>query len=80
MFVDFLAELDRLDVATMGCSRRIHIRASLQEGQADWFEGITGAFLRFGGVPSEMDNAKPLVEHHDAVGRKVRSTACLCSL
>ncbi|MBP2444103.1 transposase [Rhizobium leguminosarum] len=40
-------------VATLGYSRRIHIRASLREGQTDWFEGMEGAFLRFGGVPSE---------------------------
>jgi hypothetical protein len=33
-----------------------------------------GAFLRFGGVPAEVliDNAKALVEHHDAVTREVR--------
>ncbi|APG86359.1 transposase (plasmid) [Sinorhizobium americanum CCGM7] len=66
-------------VATLGYSRRIHIRASLREGQADWFEGMEGAFLRFGGVPSEvlLDNAKPLVEHHDAVTREVRFNARL---
>lgn len=55
-------------------SRRIHIRASLREGQTDRFEGLEGAFLRFGGVPNEvlLDNEKPLVEHHDAVSREVR--------
>jgi transposase len=66
-------------VATLGYSRRIHIRASLREGQTDWFEGMEGAFLRFGGVPNEvlLDNAKPLVEHHDAVSREVRFNARL---
>ena len=57
-----------LFVATLGYSRRLHVRASLRERQADWFEGMEGAFLRFGGVPAEvlLDNAKALVEHHDA--------------
>ncbi|SFB55198.1 Transposase [Rhizobium sp. NFR07] len=61
-------------VATLGYSRRIFIRVSQRQRQADWFEGIEGAFLRFGGIPVEvlLDNAKPLVEHHDAVTREVR--------
>jgi transposase len=63
-----------LFVATLGYSRRLHIRASLRERQADWFEGMEGAFLRFGGVPAEVlfDNPKALVEHHDATTREVR--------
>jgi len=63
-----------LFVATLGFSRRMHVRASLQERQADWFEGLEGAFLAFGGVPVEvlLDNARALVEHHDAVTREVR--------
>jgi transposase len=63
-----------LFVATLGYSRRLHIRASLRERQADWFEGMEGAFLRFGGVPAEVlfDNPKALVEHHDAATREVR--------
>jgi transposase len=63
-----------LFVATLGYSRRLHIRPSLRERQADWFEGMEGAFLRFGGVPAEVlfDNPKALVEHHDAVTREVR--------
>jgi transposase len=66
-------------VATLSYSRRIHIRASLRERQTDWFEGMEGAFLRFGGVPGEvlLDNAKALVEHHDAVSREVRFNARL---
>ena len=64
-------------VATLGYSRRMHIRASQRQRQADWFEGMEGAFLRFGGVPAEVliDNAKALVEHHDAVTREVRFNA-----
>lgn len=68
-----------LFVATLGFSRRMHIRASLRERQGDWFEGMEGAFLRFGGVPAEIlfDNAKALVEHHDAATREVRFNARL---
>jgi len=49
-----------LFVATLGYSRRMHIRASIRERQTDWFEGMEGAFLRFGGVPTEIlfDNAR----------------------
>jgi transposase len=63
-----------LFVATLGYSRRLHIRPSLRERQADWFEGMEGAFLHFGGVPAEVlfDNAKALVEHHNAATREVR--------
>lgn len=63
-----------LFVATLGYSRRLYVRASLRERQADWFEGMEGAFLRFGGVPAEVlfDNPKALVEHHDAATREVR--------
>jgi transposase len=68
-----------LFVATLGYSRRIHVRASLRERQADWFAGMEGAFLRFGGVPVEvlLDNARALVEHHDASTREVRFNAKL---
>jgi len=63
-----------LFVATLGFSRRMHVRASLRERQVDWFEGMEGAFLAFGGVPAEvlLDNARALVEHHDAATREVR--------
>ncbi|MCY1740857.1 IS21 family transposase [Ensifer sp. SL37] len=66
-------------VGTLGYSRRMHARVSLRERQSDWFEGMEGAFLRFGGVPAEVliDNAKALVEHHDAVTREVRFNARL---
>ncbi len=68
-----------LFVATLGYSRRLHIRASLRERQADWFGGMESAFLCFGGVPTEVlfDNPKALVEHHDAVTREVRFNARL---
>lgn len=68
-----------LFVATLGYSRRMHIQPSIRERQVDWFEGMEGAFLRFGGVPAEVlfDNAKALVEHHDAATREVRFNARL---
>ena len=68
-----------LFVATLGYSRRLHIRPSLRAGQTDWFAGMAGAFLRFGGVPAEVlfDNARALVEHHDAATREVRFNARL---
>jgi len=68
-----------LFVATLGFSRRMHIRPSLRERQTDWFEGMEGAFLAFGGVPTEvlLDNARALVEQHDAVTREVRFNARL---
>lgn len=57
----------------------MHIRASLRERQADWFEGLESAFLHFGGVPAEvlLDNARALVEHRDAVTCAVRFSAKL---
>lgn len=63
-----------LFVATLGYSRRMHIRPSLRERQADWFAGLEGTFLRFGGVPCEVlvDNARALVDHHDTATREVR--------
>ncbi len=62
-----------LFVATLGYSRRMHVRASLRERQPDWFGGMEATFLRFGGVPEEVlfDNARALVEHHDAATREV---------
>src|SRR6201996_158465 len=68
-----------LFVATLGYSRRLHIRPSLRERQSDWFAGMEGAFVRFGGVPADIlfDNPRALVEHHDAATREVRFNARL---
>lgn len=56
-----------LFVATLGYSRRIHVRAFRHERQESWFDGLESAFARFGGVTEEIlfDNARALVEHHD---------------
>ena len=63
-----------LFVATLGYSRRIYAQAFRHERQSAWFDGIEGAFRRFGGVPQEvlLDNARALVDHHDAATREVR--------
>ncbi|MGE4061691.1 MAG: IS21 family transposase [Sphingomonadales bacterium] len=63
-----------LFVATLGYSRRCYVQAFRHERQSAWFDGIEGAFAYFGGVPQEvlMDNARALVEHHDAETREVR--------
>jgi transposase len=62
-----------LFVATLGYSRRVYVRAFRHERQSAWFDGLEGAFCHFGGLPGEvlLDNAKALVEHHDAGTREV---------
>lgn len=62
-----------LFVATLGHSRRLHVRAFRGKAQENWFEGIEGAFQAFGGVPEEIlfDNARALVDRHDAGTREV---------
>ena len=62
-----------LFVATLGHSRRVHVRAFPGERQEHWFEGMEGAFRAFGGVPEEvlLDNARALVLHHDPASREV---------
>jgi transposase len=63
-----------LFVATLGYSRRLFVRAFRHERQSAWFDGIEAAFQHFGGVPREVlfDNARALVDYHDAVSREVR--------
>jgi transposase len=60
-------------VATLGHSRRCHVRAFRNETQECWFAGLESAFAAFGGVPEEvlMDNPRALVVRHDAVSRMV---------
>jgi transposase len=63
-----------LFVATLGYSRRCFVRAYRHERQSSWLDGIEAAFRYFGAVPQEvlLDNARALVEHHDAATREVR--------
>ena len=58
-------------VATLGHSRRLHVRAFRAEKQEHWFAGLESAFTTFGGVPEEvlMDNPRALVVRHDAASR-----------
>ena len=60
-------------VATLGYSRRIHVRAFAGERQENWFEGMESAFAAFGGVPEEvlLDNARALILSHDVASREV---------
>lgn len=60
-------------VATLGYSRRLHVRAFPGEKQEHGFEGVEGAFRSFGGVPEEvlLDNARALITHHHPVSREV---------
>jgi transposase len=62
-----------LFVATLGHSRRIFVQAFRHERQSAWLDGLEAAFRHFGGVPGEVlvDNARALVEHHDAATREV---------
>jgi transposase len=61
-------------VATLGHSRRVHVRAFHSEKQEHWFAGLESAFTTFGGVPEDvlMDNPRALVVRRDAVSRSVQ--------
>ncbi|NMG68142.1 IS21 family transposase [Azoarcus indigens] len=63
-----------LFVATLGYSRRGFACAFRHERQSAWFAGIEAAFAHFGGRPQTLlvDNAKALVDKHDAQTRQVR--------
>jgi transposase len=54
-------------VAVLSYSRRLFVKALLNERQDDWREGITAAFQHFGGVPRTLlgDNARALVLGRD---------------
>ena len=60
-------------VATLGFSRRLHVRAFGHEKQDSWFDGMESAFRAFGGVTQEvlLDNARALILHHDRATREV---------
>jgi transposase len=68
------AQRVHLFVATLGYSRRTYVAAFLHERQSAWLQGLEGAFRHFGGLTRELlvDNAKALVEDHDAQTREVR--------
>lgn len=58
-------------VAVLSHSRRLFVKAFLNQRGDDWREGVAQAFRHFGGVPLEVlgDNAKPLVlERNRAAG------------
>jgi transposase len=61
-------------VAVLSYSRRLFVRAFLNQRGDDWREGVAAAFMHFGGVVLEVlgDNARPLVEEHDRKAGTVR--------
>lgn len=61
-------------VATLGYSRRVHVRAFRNEKQEHWFAGLESAFTAFGGVTEDvlMDNPRALVVRHDMTSRIVQ--------
>jgi transposase len=61
-------------VAVLSYSRRLFVRAFLNQRGDDWREGVAAAFVHFGGVVLEVlgDNARPLVEEHDRKAGTVR--------
>jgi transposase len=63
-------------VATLGHSRRLHVRAFRAEKQEHWFVGLESAFTTFGGVPKEvlMDNPRALLVRRDGMSRSVEFT------
>ncbi len=63
-----------LFVATLGYSRRPYVAVFEHERQAAWLTGIEGAFHYFRGRTLELllDNAKALVNFHDARTREIR--------
>ena len=71
--IDGALRLVSFFVATLGYSRRVHVRAFMGERQEHWFEGMESAFSAFGGVPEEvlLDNARALIVSHDAMSREV---------
>lgn len=54
-------------VAVLSYSRRLFVKAFLNQRSDDWREGIAGSFRHFGGVPRTLlgDNAKALVLGRD---------------
>src|SRR3954453_5911076 len=66
-----------LFVATLGFSRRMHVRAFRNQRQESWLEGIESTFRHFGGVTSEVlfDNDRGLVSRHEVATREVTFNA-----
>ncbi len=60
-------------VAVLGYSRRLFVKAFLNQRSDDWREGIAAAFRHFGGVTRVVlgDNAKALVIGRDRVAETV---------
>jgi transposase-like protein len=61
-----------LFVATLGYSRRQHIRAFRNERQESWFEGLESTFTKFAGVTEEI-----LIDNPRALARISHTTECI---
>ncbi|MCP3143731.1 DDE-type integrase/transposase/recombinase [Pyxidicoccus xibeiensis] len=61
-------------VAVLSFSRRLFVRAFLNQRGDDWREGVAAAFVHFGGVPLEVlsDNVRPLVDENNRQAGTVR--------
>jgi transposase len=68
-----IKERVHLFVATLGYSRRVHVRLFSHARQSAWLEGLESTFAAFGGVPATvlLDNAKALVLRHVVATREV---------
>ncbi len=66
-----------LFVATLGYSRRLHVRAFRNERQESWLEGLESTFRHFGGITTEIlfDNDRGLVTRHNVQTREVEFNA-----
>ena len=71
--IDGVRERLHFFVATLGYSRRLHVRVFPHARQSAWLDGLESTFRAFGGVPATvlLDNAKALVLRHDAATREV---------
>lgn len=71
--IDGTPRLVSFFVATLGYSRRLHVRAFVGERQEHWFQGMESAFAAFGGVTAEvlLDNARALILSHDVASREI---------
>jgi transposase len=77
IFLGGIATKVFLFVATLGYSRRLHVRAFRNERQESWLEGLESTFRHFGGITTEIlfDNDRGLVTRHDVQTREVEFNA-----
>lgn len=62
----------QIKLAGLSYSRRLFVRAFLNERQDDWREGLAAAFVHFGGVARTMLGDHARGWEGDAIGRPGR--------